>query len=88
MILSPLLLNFYTNSLVSYSVVVVYSLGATLNWAWIRKVKNSSEELYINWLVDEMMLSAKLSMSRIIIFNYKLKWFLGASKQRRYLYAL
>ena len=79
----PALWEIYTDSLVSYSIVAVHGLGASPNWAWIRKVKNGSEEAHVNWLANEMMLPAKLPTSRIMTFNYISKWLLGAPKQRR-----
>ena len=81
--LSPLLLNFFADSLVLYSIVAVHGLGASPEWAWIRKVQSGSEEVHVNWLADEMMLPAKLPMSRIMTFNYESKWLMGAPKQSR-----
>ena len=67
------------------SVVAVHGLGATPNWAWIRKM---DEEKRVNWLADKDMLPAKLPNSRIMTFNYESKWLLGAPKQRRSLCAI
>ena len=70
------------------SIVAVHGLGATPDWAWIRKVKNDDEsEVLVNWLADQNMLPAKLPNSRIMSFNYESKWLLGAPMQRRYLCA-
>ena len=66
------------------SIVAVHGLGATPDWAWIRKVKNDDQEELVNWLADEKMLPAKLPNSRIMTFNYESKWLLAAPKQRRY----
>ena len=70
------------------SIVAVHGLGATPDWAWIRKVKLDDQEVSVNWLADENMLPAKLPNSRIMTFNYESKWLLGAPKQRRYLCAI
>ena len=69
------------------SIIAVHGLGASPDWAWIRKVKNGDEEVHVNWLADEDMLQAKLPDSRIMTFNYESKWLLGAPKQRRSLCA-
>ncbi len=77
-----------TEHLVSLSVVAVHGLGASPDWAWVRKMKNGSEEVHVNWLADEEMLPVKLPNSRIMTFNYESKWLLGAPKQRRSLCAI
>lgn len=66
------------------SIVAVHGLGATPDWAWIRKVVIDDQEVLVNWLADEEMLPAKLPNSRIMTFNYESKWLLAAPKQRRY----
>ena len=66
------------------SIVAVHGLGATPDWAWIRKVKNDDQEVLVNWLGDSKMLPEKLPHSRIMTFNYESKWFLKAPKQHRY----
>ena len=65
------------------SIVAVHGLGATPDWAWIRKVKIDDQEVLVNWLADKNMLPAKLPNSRIMTFNYESKWFLRAPMQRR-----
>lgn len=70
------------------SIIAVHGLGASPDWAWIRKVENGNEEANVNWLADEHMLPAKLPDSRIMTFNYESKWFLEAPKQRRSLCAI
>ena len=70
------------------SIVAVHGLGATPDWAWIRKVKTGDQEKLVNWLVDGNMLPAKLPNSRIMTFNYESKWLLAAPKQRRHLCAI
>ena len=70
------------------SIVAVHGLGATPDWAWIRKVVNDDQEVLVNWLADEEMLPAKLPNSRIMTFNYESKWLLAAPNQRRYLCAI
>ena len=67
------------------SIVAVHGLGATPDWAWIRKV---DKEVHVNWLADENMLPAKLPDCRIMTFNYESKWLLEAPKQRRSLCAI
>ena len=71
----------------SLSIVAVHGLGASPDWAWIRKVKDGDREINVNWLADENMLPVKLPGSRIMTFNYESKWLLGAPKQRRSLCA-
>lgn len=71
------------------SIVAVHGLGASPDWAWIRKVKNNDEpEVLVNWLADGNMLPVKLPNSRIMAFNYESKWLLGAPMQRRCLCAI
>lgn len=70
------------------SIVAVHGLGASPDWAWIRKAKDGNEAANVNWLTDENMLPAKLPDSRIMTFNYESKWLLGAPKQRRSLCAI
>ena len=67
------------------SIVAVHGLGATPDWAWIRKV---DKEVHVNWLADENMLPAKLPDCRIMTFNYESKWLPAAPKQRRPLCAI
>lgn len=69
-------------------IVAVHGLGASPDWAWIRKAKDGNEAANVNWLTDENMLPAKLPDSRIMTFNYESKWLLGAPKQRRSLCAI
>lgn len=68
--------------LIILSIVAAHGLGASPDWAWIRKVKNGDKEVKVNWLADENMLPTKLPNSRIMTFNYESKWLLGAPKQR------
>lgn len=70
------------------SIIAVHGLGASPDWAWIRKVDDGNEKVLVNWLADEHMLPAKLPNSRIMTFNYESKWFLEAPKQRRSLCAI
>ena len=70
------------------SIIAVHGLGASPDWAWIRKAEDGNAEANVNWLADENMLPAKLSNSRIMTFNYESKWLLGAPKQRRSLCAI
>ncbi len=77
-----------TEHLLSLSIVAVHGVGASPDWAWVRRVQHGSEEIHVNWLVDERMLPAKLPDSRIMTFNYESKWLLGAPKQRRSLCAI
>ena len=70
------------------SIVAVHGLGASPEWAWVRKVKDGDREVHINWLEDSNMLPSKLPNSRIMTFNYESKWFLEAPKQRCSLYAI
>ncbi|KAK0510326.1 hypothetical protein JMJ35_007720 [Cladonia borealis] len=69
-------------------IVAVHGLGATPDWAWIRKVEDGNKEVHVNWLMDQDMLPAKLPNSRIMTFNYESKWLLAAPKQRRSLCAI
>ncbi|KAL9134421.1 MAG: hypothetical protein Q9175_004391 [Cornicularia normoerica] len=69
-------------------IVAVHGLGASPDWAWIRKVKDGDKEVHVNWLKDDNMLPTKLPDSRIMTFNYESKWLLGAPKQRRSLCAI
>ena len=70
------------------SIFAVHGLGASPEWAWIRKVKDGSRNVHVNWLKDPEMLPSKLPNSRIMTFNYESKWLLAAPKQRRSLCAI
>ena len=83
-----LLIVLCTDCVVLLSIVAVNGLGASPDWAWIRKVKDGDKEVHVNWLADENMLPARLPHSRIMTFNYESKWFLKAPKQRRPLCAI
>ena len=77
-----------TDCVVLLSIVAVHGLGASPDWAWIRKVKDGDKEVHVNWLADENMLPARLPRSRIMTFNYESKWIFNAPKQRRPLCAI
>ena len=72
----------YLPSGVLLSIVAIHGLGASPEWAWIRKVKDGDRDVDVNWLKDPDMLPSKLPNSRIMTFNYESKWFLAAPKQR------
>lgn len=70
------------------SIVAVHGLGASPEWAWIRKVKDGDSEKHVKWLEDPDMLPSKLPNSRVMTFNYESKWLLAAPKQRSSLCAI
>ena len=76
-------LSFCTDLSCSLSIVAVHGLGATPDWAWIRKVEDGNRVVHVNWLKDTNMLPAKLPDSRIMVFNYESKWLLNAPRQSR-----
>ena len=82
------LVDLSTDRFFFLSIVAVHGLGATPDWAWIRKVRDGDKEVHVNWLADETLLPAKLPNSRIMTFNYESKWLSGDLKQRRSLCAI
>ncbi|GKT81415.1 PFS domain-containing protein [Colletotrichum tofieldiae] len=60
------------------SIIAVHGLGANVDWTWTWKDGGKR----VNWLQDPDMLPAKVSKSRIMMYNYDSKWHVGAPKTR------
>ena len=60
------------------SIIAVHGLGSNVDWSWTWKDGDKP----INWLRDPDMLPAKVSNSRIIVYNYESRWHADAPKTR------
>jgi hypothetical protein len=78
------LVELYCGKDPAIDIIAVHGLGATADFAWIRKTDNGT----VNWLSDPLMLPSQLPNSRVFTFNYESKWILEAPRQRRTLCAI